>query len=67
MADEVLGEASILSSPTSRSYGQLSLPAKVAFTLQIKKDFVKYLKDDNSTIFTHRKVWKFKFYLEYLY
>jgi hypothetical protein len=59
-------DASILSSPVGRAYGQPELDPEVAFTLQIERDFEKYMKDSKRTsIFTTLKEIEFKFYIEH--
>jgi hypothetical protein len=46
-------DASILSSPVGRAYAQPEPDPEVAFTLQIERDFEKYIKESKGTgIFT---------------
>jgi hypothetical protein len=56
---------SVLSGPSGRGYRQPDAPDEVVFTSSIQQDFLRYIKEERNTLFTHHKLWEFKFYLEY--
>jgi hypothetical protein len=64
VVDEV-DDKSVLSSPSGRGYRQPDLLDKVVFTASIQRDFLRYIKEERSTLFTYYKLWEFKFFLEY--
>jgi hypothetical protein len=64
VADEADDE-SVLTSPSGRGYGQPDPADEVAFSTSIRQDFLWYIKEERNTLFTHYKLWKFKFYLEH--
>jgi hypothetical protein len=64
VVDEIDDE-SVLSSPSGRGYRQPDPPDEIAFTSSIQQDFLRYVKEERNTLFTHCKLWEFKFYLEH--